>query len=81
MPDYMIESEKDEKYYKLFIRLSGHFLSVHLEDDFFELEDDEQMEMISEYAWEPFEYHEPQDVYDLIDNLTYEVMNIIEKGI
>ena len=81
MPDYMIESEKDEKYHKLFVRLSGHFLAVHLEDDFWDLEDDEQMELINEYAWQPFEYHEPQDVYDLIDNLTYEVMNIIEKGI
>ena len=77
----MSNSIRQKQYEKLFIRLSGHFLAVHLEDDFFELEDDEQMEMISEYAWEPFEYHEPQDVYDLIDNLTYEVMNIIEKGI
>ena len=79
MTDYMIE--KDEKYCKLFIRLSGHFLAEHLEDDFFELDDDEQMEYISEFAWEPFEYHAPEDVYDLIDNLTYEVMSIIEKGI
>ena len=78
----MSNSIRQKQYEKLFIRLSGHFLAVHLEDDFFELDfEDEQMEMISEYAWEPFEYHQPQDVYDLIDNLTYEVMNIIEKGI
>ena len=30
MTDYMIESEKDEKYNKLFVRLSGHFLAVHM---------------------------------------------------
>ena len=73
--------QREEQFNKLFIRLSGHFLAVHLEDDFFELEDDEQMEMISEYAWEPFEYHEPEDVYSLIDNLSYEVMSILDKGI
>ena len=39
------------------------------------------MEMISEYAWEPFEYHAPEDVYSLIDNLTHEVMSILDKGI
>lgn len=77
----MTNSIREEQFNKLFIRLSGHFLSVHLEDDFFELEDDEQMEMISEYAWEPFEYHTPEDVYSLIDNLTYEVMSILDKGI
>ena len=77
----MTNSIKQKQYEKLFIRLSGHFLAVHLEDDFFELDDDEQMEYISEFAWEPFEYHSPEDVYDLIDNLTYDVMDIIEKGI
>lgn len=77
----MTNSIRQKQYEKLFVRMSGHFLSVHLEDDFWDLEDDEQMELIKEYAWEPFEYHEPQDVYDLIDNLTYEVMDIIEKGI
>ena len=76
----MNKSIKEGQYEKLFVRMSGHFLSVHLEDDFWDLEDDEQMELIKEYAWEPFEYHSPEDVYDLIDNLTYEVMNIIEKG-
>jgi hypothetical protein len=81
MPDYMIESEKEKKYHKLFIRLSGHFLSAHLPDDFFTYEEEDQMQFIADHAWQPFEYHEPEDVYDLIDNLTYEVMNIIEKGI
>ena len=76
----MTRKIKEGEYERLFIRLSGHFLCAHLEDDFFELDDDAQMAYISEYAWEPFEYHEPQDVYELIDNLTYEVTCILEKG-
>tara|TARA_R100000951_G_C2529728_1_gene146033 strand:- start:130 stop:366 length:237 start_codon:yes stop_codon:yes gene_type:complete len=74
----MSNSIREKQYNKLFIRLSGHFLAVHLEDDFFELTEEKQMEYIKEYAWQPFEYHDPEDVYTLIDNLTYEVMNIIE---
>jgi len=71
-------TEQEEQ--KLFIRLSGHFLSVHLEDDFFELDDDKQMEYIKEYAWEPLEYHEPEDVYSLISSLAYDVMDIMKKA-
>lgn len=74
----MSNSIRQKQYEKLFIRLSGHFLAVHLEDDFFELDEDAQMAYISEYAWEPFEYHEPEDVYDLIDNLTDDVMRLME---
>ena len=74
----MSNSIRQKQYEKLFIRLSGHFLAVHLEDDFFELDEDAQMAYISEYAWEPFEYHEPEDVYDLIDNLTEDVMRLME---
>ena len=77
----MTNSIREEQYNKLFIRLSGHFLCAHLEDDFFELSDDAQMAYISEYLWEPLEYHDPETVYGLIENLTNDVMNILEKGI
>ena len=77
----MTNSIRQKQYEKLFIRLSGHFLAVHLEDDFFELDDDAQMDYIREYNWEPFEYHSPEDVYDFIDSLTDDVMRLIEKGI
>lgn len=74
----MNKSIRKKKYEELFIYMSGHFLCAHLEDDFFELTDEKQMEYIKEYAWEPFEYHDPEDVYTLIDNLTDDVMKIIE---
>ena len=74
----MSNSIRQKQYEKLFIRLSGHFLAVHLEDDFFELDDDAQMDYIREYNWEVFEYHDPEYVYGLIDNLTDDVMKLME---
>ena len=75
----MNKSIRQKKYEKLFIRLSGHFLSEHLDDNFWDLDyEDEQLKMIEENCWQPFEYHEPEDVYTLIENLTDDVMKIIE---
>jgi hypothetical protein len=76
----MTRKIKEGEYEKLFIRLSGHFLSEHLPDDFFTYDEEDQMTLIEDHHWQPFEYHSPQDVYDLIDNLTYDVQNILEKG-
>ena len=66
---------------KLFIRLSGHFLTVQLEDDFFDLEEEAQYKYIEDHAWEPLEYHDGSYIYSLIDNLTDHVMSIIEQGV
>ena len=72
---------REEQFNKLFIRLSGHFLAEHLPDNFFEMTEEEQMLTIVDQQWEPFEYHSAEDVYDLIDSLTYDVQLILEKGI
>ena len=73
---------------KLFIRLSGHFLAVQLEDNFFDLDYDEQLKYIEDHACKPFAHgafdptgaHDGSYVYSLIDNLTDHVMSIIEQG-
>jgi len=75
------KSIRSQQYDKLFVRLSGHFLSEHLPDDFFDYDEDSQMILIENNAWEPFEHHKAEDVYDLIDSLTYDVQNILDKGI
>ena len=74
-------SKNEQQYNKLFIRLSGHFLSEHLPNDFFTYDEDDQMKIIEDHVWLPFEYFSGGDVYDLIDSLTYDVQNILEKGI
>ena len=45
------------------------------------MSDDEQMCTIQDQHWVPFEYYNPEDIYDLIDTLTYDVQRILEKGI
>jgi len=74
-------SEHEQEYNKLFVRLSGHFLSAHLPDDFWTYEEEDQMTLIVDSAWEPFEYHSAEDVYNLIDSLTYDVQLIMKKGL
>ena len=74
----MSNSIRQKQYEKLFIRMSGHFLSVHLPDDFFTYEEEDQMQFIVDHAWQPFEYYQPEDVYDLIDNLTGDVTRLME---
>ena len=74
-------TKREQQYNKLFIRLSGHFLSAHLDDNFWDLDyETEQLTMIEKYSWEPFDYHDGSYVYNLIENLTEEVMSILEKG-
>ena len=77
----MNKSIREQQYNKLFIRLSGHFLAVHLEDDFFELEDDAQYKYIEDHALESLEHKEAWEIYNSIDVLTDDVMGIIERGI
>ena len=77
----MNKSIREQHYNKLFIRLSGHFLAVHLEDDFFELEDDAQYKYIEDHALESLEHKEAWEIYNSIDVLTDDVMSIIERGI
>jgi hypothetical protein len=72
---------REEQFNKLFIRLSGQFLSEHLPDNFFQLSEEDQMLTIEENAWEPLENHLPETVYDLIESLTYDVQQILDKGI
>ena len=74
----MSNSIRQKQYEKLFIRLSGHFLAVHLPDDFFTYEEEDQMKFIEDHAWQPFEDYQPEDVYDLIDNLTDDVTRLME---
>jgi hypothetical protein len=74
-------SEHEQEYNKLFTRLSGHFLCAHLPEDFFTYEDEDQMQFIEDSAWEPLEHNSPEDVYNLIDSLTYDVQLIMKKGL
>ena len=61
--------------------LSSQKSSLYESYDFFTYEDEDQMQFIADSAWEPLEHNSPEDVYSLIDSLTYDVQLIMKKGI
>jgi hypothetical protein len=63
---------------ELFQRLSGHFLSEHLPENWHEMSEKELSDFISENPWEPLEHLNADDIFGLIDVLTTDVEAIID---
>ena len=64
-------------YPKLFAKMSGHFLIQELPDNWDDtLTDDDVEEWFTENTWQPFEWHEWDEVYDMVKRLTDEVCDI-----
>jgi len=59
--------------------MSGNFLTEHLPEDWAEWDDDKLQEFFEEHVWEPLEYWDWNDVYELIDICTRDVMHLIEE--
>jgi len=53
--------------FKVLQMVSGHFLTEQIPDNFPDMSPDDQDTFLTDNAWEPLEYHEPAQVYDLID--------------
>ena len=62
---------------EIFARMSGHFLCEHLPDDWADWPEEKLDKFFEDNAWEPFEYTPVNDVYELIDNLTRDVMDLL----
>ena len=77
----MNKSIREQQYNKLFIRLSGHFLAVHLEDDFFELEDDAKNKYLTNLIFsDKVSILDAWEIYNLVYVLTDDVMGINDEG-
>jgi hypothetical protein len=64
-------------YPKLFAKMSGHFLIQELPDNWYSTLTDEEIEdWFVENTWQPFEWHEWDEVYDMVERLTDEVWEI-----
>ena len=64
-------------YPKLFAKMSGHFLIQELPDNWDDtLTDDDVEEWFTENTWQPFEWHECDEVSDMVKRLTDEVWDI-----
>ena len=62
---------------QIFARMSGHFLCQHLPDDWADWPEEKLDKFFEDNAWEPFEYWDVHDMYELIDCLTRDVMNLM----
>ena len=59
-----------------YINASRFYLTDELPADLFELKEQEILDFISQSKWEPFEYWNPQDIWELIEGLAIEMIDI-----
>jgi len=71
-------SKKIDRAY-VFSVMSGNFLTSHLPHDWTEWDGDKLEKFFEEHAWEPLEYWDWNDVYELIDICTHDVMHLLEE--
>ena len=63
---------------KVFAKMSGNFLTERLPDDWDSWSDKKLKKFFSENSWQPFERWDFEEVFDLIDNATDDVMELLE---
>ena len=59
---------------KCFQWSSRQFLYEPVDDDYFELSEEDQHKHLEEYAWEPISYHEGYKIAQYIDSLAYHII-------
>jgi len=59
-----------------YIRASKFYLSEELPSDFFELDEQEVTDFIQDNAWQPFEQWEPRGIWDLIEDIASEFLEV-----
>jgi len=64
------------KYSELVVRVSAHFLTKPLPDNWMELEEAELYGFMEDYAWEPFENKDTDDVLFIIESLAQDMGKI-----
>ena len=72
------KSMTDKTYEKLFAKVSGHFLTQELPDNWRDFDDEYLEEWFTECALDIHEFWEWEEVYDRIDRI---VVDIIELGV
>jgi len=73
----MTHAEYSVEHTKIFARMSGNFLTKNLPDDWDTWEEEKIDQFFSDNVWEPLEYWNVNDVFELIDDLTINVMNLM----
>ena len=60
---------------------SGHFQSQHLPDEYDEWKDEELNEHLIDFAWEPFQYHSADQIWDFILGLAFDFRETFNRKI
>ena len=74
-----IEKEKsmtDKTYEKIFAKLSGHFLTQELPDNWRDFDEDYLEEWFTECALDTYQYWEWDEVYDMIDRIVFDLIKL-----
>ena len=64
------------KFEQVFATISGHFLTQALPNNWQDFEDEYLEEWFTECATDTYEYFDWYEVYNMISNLTYTVMEL-----
>ena len=59
---------------KCFQWASMQFLYEPVDDDYFELSEEDQHEQLEEYAWEPLSFHDGYQIASYIDSLAQHII-------
>ena len=65
-------------YSELVVRVSAHFLTKPLPDNWMDLEPDDLDQFMQDYAWEPFENKDTDDVLFIIESLAQDMGKIFD---
>jgi hypothetical protein len=68
--------QNDVAYQKLFSVISGHFLTQALPDNWIDLTEEELEEWFVECTLDIYEYLDWEKVYDMVDDLTKDIMEV-----
>lgn len=61
------------------IRASAHYLTDPIPEEFFDWDHNKQNLFLEDYAWEPFEACDGEELYQHIDHLALDMMNIADE--
>jgi hypothetical protein len=69
---------KEVNHSEVFAFMSGNFLTEHLPSDWAEWGEEKLQQFFEDNVWQPFEYHDWNDVYSYIDICTRDVIALLE---
>jgi hypothetical protein len=77
MATKLTHAEYAAKHTEIFACMSAHFLANRLPNDWDTWNEEKLDQFFSDNHWEPFEYWDVNDIYEIIDGVTVEVMGLM----